>query len=261
MKPRVFVGSSVEGLSIARAIHAELDHDAEVTLWSHGVFLPSGNTLDDLVKVLGCVDFGIFVFSPDDLLKMRGEESSSVRDNVIFELGLFIGRLGKERSFFIMPRGDHNLHLPTDLLGVTPATFEANRSDNNLQAALSPACDQLRRVITTKGILTQSPVSASPELANEQTKKSRKPRYSTRTNKNNWWEAVEKAVQEYKKRYHPSLSKVVRVVEHIVVDDKAHIIVDVFSHYSSDSIHKYYRLTIDPVGDLLGLIPLKDWTP
>lgn len=33
-KPTLFIGSSVEGLSVARAIKAELDFDMDVTVWS-----------------------------------------------------------------------------------------------------------------------------------------------------------------------------------------------------------------------------------
>jgi len=68
-------------------------------------------------------DFGIFVFSPDDIVKMRGQEFQSARDNVLFELGLFIGRLGKERGIILLPRGQEDFHLPTDLLGITPGTY------------------------------------------------------------------------------------------------------------------------------------------
>jgi len=71
---------------------------------------------------------------------MRGKDNGAVRDNVLFELGLFIGRLGKDRNFIILPKGyEENLHRPTDLLGLTPALYEPNRQDENLQAALGPA--------------------------------------------------------------------------------------------------------------------------
>lgn len=47
-KPTLFIGSSVEGLSVARAIKAELDFDMDVTVWSQGVFKLSHSPLEDL---------------------------------------------------------------------------------------------------------------------------------------------------------------------------------------------------------------------
>ena len=68
---------------------------------------------------------------------MRDTVSQVVRDNVIFEFGLFIGKLGPEPVFFVIPRGEE-LHLPSDLLGLTPLTFDPHRTDHNLRAALGP---------------------------------------------------------------------------------------------------------------------------
>lgn len=143
MKPKVFIGSSREGLPIANAIHTNLTRQAECTVWANGVFQLSANTLSDLIRVLRDSDFGIFIFSPDDLTIMRDALNSAVRDNVIFELGLFIGRLGAERCFFLVPEDSADLRLPSDLAGITPGVYESGRSDGNWMAALNPACMQI----------------------------------------------------------------------------------------------------------------------
>jgi predicted nucleotide-binding protein len=36
---------------------------------------------------------------------VRNKESASVRNNVVFELGLFLGKLGRRRAFWLVPRG------------------------------------------------------------------------------------------------------------------------------------------------------------
>ncbi len=144
MKPKIFIGSSREGLDIANAIHANLTRDAECTVWSNGVFQISGTTIYSLINALRNSDFGVFVFSPDDLTIMRGQQNPVVRDNVIFELGLFIGRLGVERCFFITPDHVADLRLPTDLMGIMPGQYEANRHDKNWLAATNPVCMQIR---------------------------------------------------------------------------------------------------------------------
>ena len=138
-KPRLFIGSSVDSLDVADAINLNLDHQAEVTIWRNGTFELSSNTIDSLIKKAESVDFSLFIFSPDDILIIKNKQKAVVRDNVLFELGLFIGAIGKERCFMLKPR-DVDLHFPTDLLGVTPADYEPNRSDGDLVSAVNHAC-------------------------------------------------------------------------------------------------------------------------
>lgn len=152
IKPRVFIGSSAESLDIAAAIRDNLEYSAEVTLWPSGTFNfnAGSNTLADLIRKSRSVDFAIFIFSPDDLLTMRSQEKHVVRDNVVFELGLFIGVLGSERCFIVKPRGVE-LHLPSDLLGVNAADFEPDRSDKDIVSSLGYASSQIKREIDGAG--------------------------------------------------------------------------------------------------------------
>ncbi|MBC3539257.1 TIR domain-containing protein [Rufibacter sediminis] len=154
-KPRLFIGCSVESLNIADAINENMDHTLEVTIWRNGTFSLSNNTIDDLVKMASSVDFAVFIFSPDDLLTIRAEQKKVVRDNVIFELGLFIGKIGKERCYIVKPRGV-DLHLPTDLLGMTTADYEPNRSDNDLTSAVNVACNKIKREVERLGLLNST---------------------------------------------------------------------------------------------------------
>jgi CAP12/Pycsar effector protein, TIR domain len=157
-KPHVFVGSSTEQLRWSRAIQLELDNDAEVTVWPQGVFKPSRSEMNSLVAEARRCDFAIFVFGPDDIALMRSSQHAVVRDNVIFELGLFVGELGQERCFIFMPRGEI-LHLPSDLVGMAPISFEPRRSDGNWQAAVGPACHQVRTSIQETGLRPRFPFS------------------------------------------------------------------------------------------------------
>jgi hypothetical protein len=167
MKPKIFIASSVEWLKVANTIQERLEYDAEVTVWDQDVFQLSSNTLDDLNDALSITDFGIFVFTPDDTVKIREGEYQSVRDNVIFELGMFIGRLGKNRCFIVSPRLQNSFRIPTDLLGVTPATYDPNRDDGNLSAALNPACNKIRQTIESVQ-RTQQSVEPEPQETSEQ---------------------------------------------------------------------------------------------
>jgi hypothetical protein len=140
MKPRLFIGSSVENLYVAQAIQANLEYDAIVTLWNQGIFNLSSTTLVDLLDALNNFDFAIFIFLPNDITNIRNNNFHTVRDNVIFELGLFLGRLGKERVFYLTDRDTKQLHLPTDLLGFKSGSFDSKREDGNIKAALGPFC-------------------------------------------------------------------------------------------------------------------------
>jgi len=95
------------------------------------------------------VDFGLILMTGDDVTKSKGEETFSPRDNVVLELGMLIGRIGRERSMFLKPR-DVDLKMPTDLMGVNPLTYN-ERKTTNLKAMLGPTCTALRAIINRLG--------------------------------------------------------------------------------------------------------------
>lgn len=154
-KPRLFIGSSVEGLSVAYAIQENLKFISETTVWDQGVFNLSESSLESLLTMLDTCDFGIFVFTPDDYVKIKGKSNLAIRDNVLFELGLFIGRLGRQRCFIIVP-DNKEFHLPTDLIGLTPAKYETTRTDNNLQAGTGSASHKIKENILKLGSINNT---------------------------------------------------------------------------------------------------------
>jgi len=144
-RPYVFIGSSSEGQSVAEAIQTNLDSICECHIWSQGIFGLTTGTLESLVNALDRFDFAVLVLTPDDLNVSRGQEQQSPRDNVLFELGLFMGALGKERTFIVVD-GSAKLKLPSDLAGVTLATFQPPDA-GTMEAALGKACSKIKREI------------------------------------------------------------------------------------------------------------------
>lgn len=144
-RPSLFIASSAEGLPVANALQELLHYDMEPTVWSQGMFQPSASLLQKLVKEARRYDLAAFIFVPDDDLVLKEQRFRAVRDNVVFEYGLFVGTLGLDRCFLVSPFDATDLRLPTDLLGVVPLTFNSARSDRNVVAALGPAANQLRR--------------------------------------------------------------------------------------------------------------------
>lgn len=143
--PALFIASSTEGLPVAYDIQEALEFDCHATVWKQGVFEPSRTVLEDLLERLKTPQFALFVFTPDDGLILRGTLHRAARDNVVFEMGLFIGAFGLQRCMHIVPRGLDDLHLPSDLLGLTVLDYPETRPDGNRLAALGPACNKIRR--------------------------------------------------------------------------------------------------------------------
>jgi len=166
LDPSLFIGSSSEGLPIAYALQAELDQVCEPLVWSQGVFGPSGTTIGSLLEIAQKSDFAALILTPDDYIVTRKDEFAVARDNVIFELGLFLGALGPRRTFIIHSR-NQDLHLPSDLAGVTLLSYRNNRRDQNLQAAMGPSATSIRNAVANEGLRSAHalPQSVSPTSA------------------------------------------------------------------------------------------------
>jgi CRP/FNR family transcriptional regulator, cyclic AMP receptor protein len=146
---RVFIISSTEAIDVARAIEDQYEHDPFKThLWTHGTFKASWYPVESLEAELDRSDFAIAIAHPDDLTTSRDVTTPSPRDNVIFELGLFIGRLGRKRSILMEPKSS-KIKLPSDLSGITtvPYTFDPREAADSI----APACNRLRNLFKELG--------------------------------------------------------------------------------------------------------------
>lgn len=145
---RVFIGSSVESLTYAEAIAVSLDYDAECEIWTDS-FQPSSETISSLIEKLIWADFGIFILSADDQINSRGHEMVTPRDNVIFELGLFMGGLGKNRVAAVIDRGTPGIRKISDLSGFTFLEYDSTKS--NAQNATRAASSHIKQAIRLYG--------------------------------------------------------------------------------------------------------------
>jgi predicted nucleotide-binding protein len=143
-RPRVFIGCSVPGLSVAQALQLLLEYSANCQVWNQSVMNLSTSTLENLINALHDFEFAIFALTPDDQTQQRDRFGMTPRDNVIFELGLFIGYLGPKRTFMVRPRGV-DLLLPTDLLSIEAADYDSE--DDNLVSALGTAATRIKLAI------------------------------------------------------------------------------------------------------------------
>ena len=95
------------------------------------------------------VDFAVLLLSPDDKVISRDTTNDGPRDNIVFELGLFMGALGHSRTFMVHPYGI-DIKIPTDLTGITPLTYE-QRPQCELPSVIAPVCNQLRNLVLKAG--------------------------------------------------------------------------------------------------------------
>jgi predicted nucleotide-binding protein len=142
-KPKMFIGSSKEGLLIAEALHRHLEGVTEPTIWNQNIFQLGDNVLDRLLQVSQDFDFAVLVFSRDDLLKLRDHNFQAARDNVVFELGIFMGSKGKDKTYYVIPEDMADFRVPSDLAGVIAGTYQT-RDDDNWFSALTTAAGQIK---------------------------------------------------------------------------------------------------------------------
>lgn len=120
-KPRLFIGSASESLNIARALESELIDVARTERWDKA-FRPGYYTLDELSRKASEVDFAVFILGQEDKTDSKGKIVQSPRDNVVYEAGLFAGKLGIARVFLLVDA--RGTKIPTDWEGLGYVTFD-----------------------------------------------------------------------------------------------------------------------------------------
>lgn len=152
--PKLFLISSSEAKPIARAIEDNLKGTIAVRVWDQDVFFAGGYPLEALEAQLTEADFAVAVGSADDMTKSRKKSAKTVRDNVVFELGLFMGKLTRYRAVLIHPKDD-DLLLPSDLHGLTVIRYD-DGDVSTVNDRVVPVCDSLRKLIARAGVRTFS---------------------------------------------------------------------------------------------------------
>lgn len=135
-KKRIFIGSSSEELTLAKSAKRMLEPEFEVTIWNDNiwdtaVFKINNNFLHDLLKATLQYDFGILLGTTDDKVIVRDQEVLQSRDNILFELGLFMGRLGLSKCAFVVEK---ELNILSDIKGISLARFSKKEPDSFINA-------------------------------------------------------------------------------------------------------------------------------
>ncbi len=163
---RVFIGSASEDLPIVEVVRASLKRVKNATIvpksWTEDdIRTPSGMFLDDLIREASENDLGIFVLGPSDMVDSRGILQPAPRDNVIFELGLFMSQLGRERIVVLAPTWRTKLKIFSDLVGFNAISYPlpkgkkvATIPKDELKMILSDACRKIKNRVLRAGVRT-----------------------------------------------------------------------------------------------------------
>lgn len=155
MSKQLFIASSKEGLTYANALKDRLNEefefqqfDVKCLLWTdYGASRGGCSTLETLQDLSDSVSYAVAMITPDDTANIRGVSCCIPRDNVVFEFGLFLGKLSRLKVFAVIPNAGipsvPDLRIPSDLFGITNARYEYK-----LDADIVWAKDTLREAVT-----------------------------------------------------------------------------------------------------------------
>ncbi|MBQ6026052.1 MAG: nucleotide-binding protein [Lachnospiraceae bacterium] len=136
----IFIGSSSEAKEYMHEIAGKIEElGHKPILWddqSADIFCPGTNTIDAIIDISKKVNAAVFIFNADDKVwnersKLSSKGYDSVRDNVLFEYGLFVGALGKEKVCFVCK---NNPKLASDLVGIT--YIDGNKGNEAVRSKL-----------------------------------------------------------------------------------------------------------------------------
>ena len=79
--------------------------------------IKEGRTIIEKFENYSNVDFAVAIWTADDIGKAKNEEhlKDRARQNVIFETGFFIGKIGRQNVIVLYETG---VEIPTDYSGV-----------------------------------------------------------------------------------------------------------------------------------------------
>lgn len=127
MRPRIFIGSSIESKDIASYVYSCLEPNYECVIWNDNFFELNRGTYENLAKNAIAFDYAVYIGGQDDNVVRIGDKTTKIapRDNVYLEFGLYAGILSPNRSYFLI---DEASTIASDLLGLTVLYYSDKRS-------------------------------------------------------------------------------------------------------------------------------------
>jgi predicted nucleotide-binding protein len=142
----VFIGSSMTNIAVANLVKdgMVLLGYTNTTVWNEGIFGLTEGIFERLLGMATQFDFAILIWAADDITTSKGRSVASPRDNIIFEGGLFMGAIGRERVFIVCDEAKE-VKRPSDFSGVTLAYYDG--SPIKRKSTLAKACEKIAKEI------------------------------------------------------------------------------------------------------------------
>jgi hypothetical protein len=127
---KIFIASSETTSDLAQMLRNELNNTeyCETDTWRDAINAAGAQTkVDALEQWIKKYDFAVIIFSKAD---MGVAEEMKTRDDCIFEAGLFMAAIGRNRCFLLSSVGEND--LPSDLRGIIQVKFTEPEDIKNL---------------------------------------------------------------------------------------------------------------------------------
>ena len=136
----LLIVSSTEALGVVDVVERVFSEQGyRVSRWNKDFFRVNDNYRQTLTDAAGFYDYAVAIFAADDPATIRDKPVMVTRANVVFEFGLFLGRLGPDRAYCLTE--DHVTGF-SDWDGITEVRYRRT-SDSDIEAA----CERVLRKI------------------------------------------------------------------------------------------------------------------
>ena len=141
-KAKIFIASSGRTLTLAEKLRDALQTEfCEGVLWAEESRRQPGATIIEMLEnAAEKHDFAAIILARDDVISKEEGETLKARDNCVFEAGLFVAHLKRERCFLV--NSVQQRDLPSDLAGIISLPFIEPKDLSNREAC----ADSVRKV-------------------------------------------------------------------------------------------------------------------
>lgn len=147
MKPKIFISSSAKGMEFVNALTEKLSKAADPIVWSANELSLSGNIIEKLNEYIEESNYGVFFIAPDELSENNDGHINIVKENILFELGLWLGKKGKDSMVIVAPDNIKNNIFPSDIKILKNKYYSVNKNDLNKKGAVESTFDIINKEI------------------------------------------------------------------------------------------------------------------